>query len=58
MLNISGYIFMIVIGALCGMMAFINLLQTGAPIMGVVMFGCGAMLVGGWALLCEEYNNE
>ena len=58
MLNISGYIFMIVIGALCGMMAFINLLQTGAPIMGIILFGCGAMFVGGWTLIAVELEND
>jgi len=57
MLNMIGYIWMIVVGAVCGMFAFITLLETGAPIMGIALFGCGACFTGGWALIAKEFDN-
>jgi len=57
MLNVVGYIWMIVVGAMCGTFAFFELLKTGAPILGLVLFGCGALFVGGWALLAMEFDN-
>ena len=57
MLNVVGYIWMIVVGAMCGTFAFIELLKTGAPILGLVLFGCGVMFMGGWALLAKELSD-
>lgn len=58
MISIIGYIFIILVSVVCGMLAFINLLETGAPIMGLVLFGCGALFVGGWAFIAVEMDFE
>lgn len=56
MFNMIGYIWMVVVGAVCGLFAFITLLQTGAPIMGIALFGCGASFTGGWVLIAHELS--
>ena len=57
MLNIMGYVYMILSGAVAGLMAFLKLLETGAPILGIALFGCGACFVGGWLLLAKELDD-
>jgi len=49
-----GLILMITASAMCSLLAFMELMLTGAPLMGIVLFGCGACFVGGWILLAQE----
>jgi|TARA_R100001015_G_C4561599_1_gene121354 hypothetical protein len=58
MIRIMGYFWMTFTSAMCGGFAFYNLLQTGAPLMGLVLFASGAMFVGGWILIAEELEND
>lgn len=55
---IMALMFMIASGAVCGMFGFIQLHETGAPIMGYVIAGSVACFVGGWIeiarIFCEE----
>jgi len=57
MLNMIGYIWMVLVGAVCGLFAFMTLLQTGAPAMGIALFGCGACFTGGWILIAKELSD-
>tara|TARA_X000001382_G_scaffold112600_1_gene89931 strand:- start:1067 stop:1249 length:183 start_codon:yes stop_codon:yes gene_type:complete len=57
MFNMLGYIWMILVGAVCGLFAFLTLLETGAPAMGIVLFGSGACFIGGWILVAGELKN-
>ena len=50
---IVGLMCMIFAGALCGLVGFIELHITGAPIMGYVIAGSVACFVGGWAELAR-----
>ena len=58
MLNMFGCVAMVVVGAVLGLMAFIDLMRTGAPLYGIVLFGCGALFVGGWALIAKELSDS
>ena len=42
-----GCFFMLLVGTMIAPMAVIQLLLTGAPIMGIVLAGCAACIVGG-----------
>ena len=57
MLNMFCYVSMVVVAAVIGLMAFIDLMRTGAPMYGIVLFGCGALFVGGWALIAKEFED-
>tara|TARA_R100000455_G_C6235102_1_gene95605 strand:+ start:146 stop:307 length:162 start_codon:yes stop_codon:yes gene_type:complete len=50
--------FMIFAGALCGLVGFIELHITGAPIMGYVIAGSVACFVGGWAELARVLGDD
>ena len=50
--------FMIASGAVCGMFGFIQLHETGAPIMGYVIAGSVACFVGGWIEIARIFCDE
>lgn len=55
---IVGLMFMIFAGALCGLVGFIELHITGAPIMGYVIAGSVACFVGGWIELARLLGDD
>ena len=55
---IVGLMFMIFAGALCGLVGFIELHITGAPIMGYVIAGIVACFVGGLAELARVLGDD
>ena len=57
MFNILSYFFLVVMGAVVGIFAFIALMESGAPIHGLALFGCGALFTGGWFGLAMELTD-
>jgi len=57
MFRIMGYAWMIFTGAMCAGFAFYNLMQTGAPIMGLTLFASGVLFTGGWCLIAQELDD-
>jgi hypothetical protein len=56
-MNIFACMFMIVCSAIVSTFAFIDLFTYGTPMMGVILFGCGACFVGGWVAIAVELDN-
>ena len=56
-MNIFACMFMIVCSAIVSTFAFIDLLTYGTPMLGVILFGCGACFVGGWIAIAVELDN-
>ena len=55
---IMGLLFMIFVGALCGLVGVIELHITGASIMGYVIAGSVACFVGGWVELARLLGDD
>jgi hypothetical protein len=58
MLYITGLMFMIFTGAICGLFGFIQLHETGAPFWGYAIAGSVACFIGGWAEIARIFSNE
>tara|TARA_R100001460_G_scaffold87498_1_gene128918 strand:- start:69 stop:248 length:180 start_codon:yes stop_codon:yes gene_type:complete len=57
MLYITGLMFMIFTGAICGLFGFIQLHETGAPFWGYAIAGSVACFIGGWAEIARIFND-
>lgn len=49
-------VFMIMSSAIVSTFAFIDLMMYGTPMMGIILFGCGACFVGGWIELARKLS--
>ena len=56
-MNILACMCIVVGSAVVSTFAFINLLTYGTPMMGIILFGCGACFVGGWIAIAMELDN-
>lgn len=49
--------FAVMVSAICGIFAYMDLATNGTPLMGIVLFGCGAVFVGGWVVIAQELSS-
>ena len=57
MFSIMAHIFAMMASAVTGFFAFIKLMETGAPIMGLVLFACGICFAGAWVCIAHAFED-
>ena len=57
MFNILSYFFLVVMGAFVGIFAFIALMESGASVDVLALFGFDVLFTGGWFGLAMELSD-